>query len=33
MGELIKGISPDIMGTQEGLYPQIKDLATDMAGL
>jgi endonuclease/exonuclease/phosphatase family metal-dependent hydrolase len=30
MGELIKGISPDIMGTQEGLYPQIKDLATDM---
>ena len=30
MGELIQNISPDVLGTQEGLYPQLKDLAADL---
>jgi len=31
MHELIQKISPDVFGTQEGLYGQIKDLATDLS--
>ena len=30
MRELIRDLAPDVMGTQEGLYPQLKDLATDL---
>ncbi len=30
MRELIQQVAPDVMGTQEGLYGQIKDLATDL---
>lgn len=30
MRELIQSISPDVMGTQEGLYEQLKDLAADL---
>src|SRR5690349_12217223 len=30
MVELIKKISPDVFGTQEGVYLQIKNLATDL---
>lgn len=30
MIEQIRQLSPDVMGTQEGLYPQIKDLAADL---
>lgn len=30
MGECIRSVSPDIIGTQEGLYPQLKDLAADL---
>lgn len=29
MTEQIRQLSPDVMGTQEGLYPQIKNLAAD----
>src|SRR5439155_5850780 len=32
MRELIQQISPDVMGTQEGLAGQLKDLATDLPG-
>lgn len=28
--EVIQKIAPDVLGTQEGLYPQLKDLATDL---
>ncbi|MCU0788095.1 MAG: endonuclease/exonuclease/phosphatase family protein [Verrucomicrobia bacterium] len=28
--ELIQGISPDVIGTQEGVYSQLKDLAADL---
>lgn len=31
MVELIKKISPDVFGTQEGVYLQIKNLATDLS--
>ena len=30
MRECIQSVSPDIIGTQEGLYPQLKDLAADL---
>src|SRR5262245_55133623 len=30
MKELILQIAPDVLGTQEGLYPQLKDLASDL---
>jgi endonuclease/exonuclease/phosphatase family metal-dependent hydrolase len=30
MRELIQNISPDVMGTQEGVYEQLKDLASDL---
>jgi len=30
MAELILKVSPDVMGTQEGLYHQLKDLAADL---
>ena len=30
MRELIQRVSPDVMGTQEGLYGQIKDIAADL---
>jgi endonuclease/exonuclease/phosphatase family metal-dependent hydrolase len=30
MRELIRALAPDVMGTQEGLYPQIKELAHDL---
>jgi endonuclease/exonuclease/phosphatase family metal-dependent hydrolase len=30
MGRLIKKTAPDLIGTQEGLYPQLKDLAADL---
>jgi endonuclease/exonuclease/phosphatase family metal-dependent hydrolase len=30
MRELIQKISPDVFGTQEGLYEQLKDLASDL---
>lgn len=30
MRDLIKKIAPDLMGTQEGLYPQLKDIAEDL---
>jgi endonuclease/exonuclease/phosphatase family metal-dependent hydrolase len=30
MRELIQRVAPDVMGTQEGLYSQIKDLAADL---
>jgi endonuclease/exonuclease/phosphatase family metal-dependent hydrolase len=30
MRELIQQVAPDVMGTQEGLYEQIKDLAADL---
>lgn len=30
MRELIQTIAPDVMGTQEGLYQQLKDLASDL---
>ncbi len=30
MRECIRSVSPDIIGTQEGLYPQLKDLAADL---
>jgi endonuclease/exonuclease/phosphatase family metal-dependent hydrolase len=29
--ECIKKMAPDVMGTQEGLYPQLKDLAADLS--
>ncbi len=32
MRECITSISPDIIGTQEGLYGQLKDLAADLPG-
>lgn len=32
MKECIEQISPDIIGTQEGLYQQLKDLASDLPG-
>ena len=28
--ELIQTVSPDVLGTQEGLYPQLKELASDL---
>jgi endonuclease/exonuclease/phosphatase family metal-dependent hydrolase len=30
MAELFKTTSPDLIGTQEGLYPQLKDIASDL---
>lgn len=30
MVQCIRAIAPDVMGTQEGLYPQIKDLENDL---
>jgi len=30
MRDLIRQVSPDVLGTQEGLYQQVKDLATDL---
>jgi endonuclease/exonuclease/phosphatase family metal-dependent hydrolase len=30
MGELIEKIAPDVFGTQEGLYGQLQDLASDL---
>ncbi len=30
MRELIRTLAPDVMGTQEGLYAQVKDLAADL---
>ena len=30
MRELIQTVSPDVFGTQEGLYPQLKELASDL---
>jgi len=30
MRELIQGISPDVIGTQEGLYRQLKDISADL---
>jgi endonuclease/exonuclease/phosphatase family metal-dependent hydrolase len=32
MRECIEGIAPDVFGTQEGLYPQLKDIAADLPG-
>jgi len=32
MQELIRKISPDVMGTQEGLFGQVKDIAADLPG-
>jgi endonuclease/exonuclease/phosphatase family metal-dependent hydrolase len=32
MGELIEKLSPDVFGTQEGLYGQLQDLAADLPG-
>jgi endonuclease/exonuclease/phosphatase family metal-dependent hydrolase len=32
MGELIRSAAPDVMGTQEGLYQQLQELATDLPG-
>ncbi len=32
MRECIRSCAPDLMGTQEGLYPQLKDLAADLPG-
>lgn len=31
--ECIRAVGPDIMGTQEGLYPQLRDIATDLPDL
>jgi endonuclease/exonuclease/phosphatase family metal-dependent hydrolase len=30
MQECIRKVSPDLFGTQEGLYPQLKDIAADL---
>jgi endonuclease/exonuclease/phosphatase family metal-dependent hydrolase len=30
MRELIQQLAPDVMGTQEGVYPQLKDIASDL---
>ena len=30
--EVIQSISPDVIGTQEGVYHQLKDIATDLPG-
>jgi len=30
MAELLRSHQPDLIGTQEGLYPQLKDIATDL---
>lgn len=30
MAALVRKISPDLIGTQEGLYPQLKDMAEDL---
>ena len=30
LAECVRGLKPDIMGTQEGVYQQIKDMAVDM---
>lgn len=30
MAELFKKTAPDLIGTQEGLYPQLKDIASDL---
>jgi endonuclease/exonuclease/phosphatase family metal-dependent hydrolase len=30
MRELLRTVSPDIIGTQEGLYPQLQDMAADL---
>ena len=32
MAELIQQLAPDVFGTQEGLYPQLQDLAADLPG-
>jgi endonuclease/exonuclease/phosphatase family metal-dependent hydrolase len=32
MRDLIQKVGPDVMGTQEGLYGQLKDLAADLPG-
>ena len=33
VAQVLREQSPDIVGTQEGLYPQLKDIATDSPGL
>ena len=30
VAECVRSISPDLIGTQEGLYPQLKDMAADL---
>src|SRR5262245_31952743 len=30
MGDCIRSVNPDVIGTQEGLYRQLKDLQTDL---
>ncbi len=32
MKDCISSVSPDVIGTQEGLYGQLKDIASDLAG-
>jgi endonuclease/exonuclease/phosphatase family metal-dependent hydrolase len=32
MRDCIRNVAPDLIGTQEGLYPQLKDLAADLPG-
>src|SRR4051812_26401680 len=32
MKECIRSVNPDLFGTQEGLYAQLKDIETDLAG-
>lgn len=30
MRDVVQGVAPDVMGTQEGLYPQLRDLDADL---
>ncbi|MFE2139830.1 endonuclease/exonuclease/phosphatase family protein, partial [Streptomyces sp. NPDC059466] len=32
MRELLRRAAPDVIGTQEGLYPQVRDIASDLGG-
>src|SRR4051812_27759303 len=32
MKDCIRSVNPDLFGTQEGLYAQLKDMETDLAG-
>lgn len=32
MRELLRDLSPDVLGTQEGVYSQLKDIAADLPG-